>query len=68
MGEDLKEQHNQKRHTTKANVSGIFVTPGRPLLGQNFPSNEVSRLLPVKCMQIFHFLEEAGFLSSQPVG
>lgn len=66
MGEDLKEQHNQKRHTTKANSSGIFVTPGRPLLGQNFPSTEVRTLLPAECMRRFHFLEEAGSFSRLP--
>lgn len=66
MGEDLKEQHNQKRHTTRANVSGIFVTPGRPILGQNFLSTEVRTLLPAKCMQRFHILEEAGSFSRLP--
>lgn len=66
--EDMKEQHNQKRHNTKTNVSGIFIIPGRRLLGQNFRNTDVRTLLPVKCMQRFHFLEEAGSFSSQSLG
>lgn len=61
----MKEQHNQKRHNTKTNVSGIFIIPGRPLLGQNFPSTDKGHSCQLNVCS-FHFLEEAGS-SSQPL-
>ena len=35
-GKDMKEQHNRKRHNTKTKVPGVFISPERLLLGQNF--------------------------------
>lgn len=64
-GRDTKEQHNQKRHKSKMNVSEIFIIPGRLLL-ENVPSTDIRTPLPVQFGQRFPFLREESKIALLP--
>jgi hypothetical protein len=59
------KKHNQKRHNTKKNVSGLFITPEDRYLDKTSQAG-IKTFLQIKHPQIFHFLEET--LPLQPAG